>query len=124
MKGGEKLKKFTIIGSVLLAVVLIVGFVVYAGGEDKPKAKSTDVAAQKAEKCDLEEGSAACQERHAKGECTGHELERLCRPGVSGLGRYIPGEVIGARWHCIVGFHLGNRLTVHLYKGAVQPISS
>ena len=67
------MKKLRIIAIALFAVVLLVGFVTYAGSQDKPKSKKTDVAVQKAEKHGHEEGSAACQEKHAKGECKGHE---------------------------------------------------
>ncbi len=72
------MKKFMIIGIAVLAVVLLLGFVLYASNQDKPTATKTDVIVQKAEKCSHEAGSAECLEKLAKGECKGHELGLKC----------------------------------------------
>ena len=69
------MKVITTIIVLLLSVLFLASTVAYAGGtvtkQDKPKAATT--AVQETQKHSPEKGSAACKEKHAKGECKGHE---------------------------------------------------
>jgi len=83
------MKQLKAIVALLALVLLLTSAAMYALGkkdtkQDKPKAATTVV--QKNQNHGHEEGSAACQEKHAKGECQGHEpgqphMEKGANPG-------------------------------------------
>jgi uncharacterized protein HemX len=73
------MKKILIIGGLILAVVLILAFFVYATGQDKAKPQQQTEAVQKADKHECANCTATCPQNPNKAECKcSDECKRDC----------------------------------------------
>jgi len=90
------MKKYFVIGGIIIAVVLIMSFVVYASGNNKTKAMKETVAVEDAGEHNCADCPIDCLENHPKGECTEHEpgsAECIAKHASGSCGDHQPGSV-------------------------------